>query len=107
MQEKSRLRVSALGACAQSVSPSRSPVLMVFRAASAPPGLKKVKQNNDPMTMTVTAKEPESKVNLYSTSTEGEVEGCSGGRPELREGHNERLHFLGSLGESVLERGGG
>ena len=77
------------------------------RAASAPPGLKKVKQNNDPMTMTVTVKEPESKVNLYLTSTEGEVEGCSGGRPELREGYNEPLHFLGSLGESALERGGG
>ena len=42
-------------------------------------------------------------MNLYLMSTEGEVEGCSGGRPELEEGHNERLRFLGSLGESVLD----
>ena len=60
-----------------------------------------------PETTVVTAKEPESQVNLYMTSTEGEVEGSGEGQPELREGHDERLHFLGSLGESVLERGGG
>ena len=57
----------------------REPVTVVFRAASAPPGLKKIKQNNDPITTAVTAKEPESQVNLYSTSTEGKVEGGSEG----------------------------
>ena len=79
----------------------------MFRATSAPQGLKKVKQNNGPITTAVTAKEPESQVNLYLTSTEGEVEGNGEGQLELREGHDKRLHFLGSLGESVLERGGG
>ena len=75
----------------------------MFRATSAPQGLKKVKQNNGSIITAVTAKEPESQVNLYSTSTEGEVEGSGEGRPELREGHDERLRFLGSLGESVLD----
>ena len=78
----------------------------MFRAASAPQGLKKAKQNNDPITTAVTAKEPESQVNSYSTLTEGEVEGSSEGKLELREGHNKQLHFLGSLGESVLRLGG-
>ena len=94
-------------ACAQPVSLSRSPVPIVFRATSAPQGLKRSQAEQRPETTAVTAKEPESQVNLYSTSTEGEVEGSGEGRPKLREGHDERLHFLGSLGESVLERGGG
>lgn len=34
----------------------------------------------------------------------GEVESGRYGGLELREGHNERLHLLGSLGESVLQR---
>jgi len=38
---------------------------------------------------------------------ESEVEGGGDGGLELREGHDERLHLLGSLGESVFQRGDG
>ena len=38
---------------------------------------------------------------------ESEVEGGGDGSLELREGHDERFHLLGSLGESVLQRGDG